>query len=67
LTPDQGKTTASLNVVRGSQPVRVVAAEARVALVALAAEKRGIPAADLRRQDGMMKRAARMPASVSTR
>ena len=26
LTPDQGKTTASLNVVRGSQPIRVAAA-----------------------------------------
>jgi CO/xanthine dehydrogenase Mo-binding subunit len=54
LTPDQGKTTASLNVVRGSQPVRVAAAEARVALVALAAEKLAIPAADLRTQDGFV-------------
>ncbi len=54
LTPDQGKTTASLNVVRGSQPVRVAAAEARVALVALAAEKLGIAAADLRTQDGFV-------------
>ena len=43
LTPDQGKTTASLNVVRGSQPIRVAAAEARSALVALAAERLGIP------------------------
>jgi CO/xanthine dehydrogenase Mo-binding subunit len=54
LTPDQGKTTASLNVVRGSQPVRVAAAEARTALVALAAEKLGIAAADLRTQDGFV-------------
>jgi len=28
LTPDQGKTTASLNVVRGSQPVRIAGAQA---------------------------------------
>jgi nicotinate dehydrogenase subunit B len=61
LTPDQGKTTASLNVVRGSQPVRVAAAEARTALVALAAEKLGIPAADLRTQDGFVR-----PRSAST-
>jgi nicotinate dehydrogenase subunit B len=54
LTPDQGKTTASLNVVRGSQPVRVAAAEARMALVALAAEKLGIPAPDLRTEDGFV-------------
>ena len=32
LTPDQGKTTASLNVVRGSQPVRMAAAQARAVL-----------------------------------
>lgn len=55
LTPDQGKTTASLNVVRGSQPVRVAAAEARAALIALAAEKLGIAAADLRTEDGFIR------------
>jgi CO/xanthine dehydrogenase Mo-binding subunit len=54
LTPDQGKTTASLNVVRGSQPVRVAAAEARRVLVALAAERLGIPAANLRTKDGFV-------------
>jgi nicotinate dehydrogenase subunit B len=54
LTPDQGKTTASLNVVRGSQPVRVAAAEARSALLALAAETIGIAAADLRTEGGFV-------------
>jgi nicotinate dehydrogenase subunit B len=54
LTPDQGKTTASRNVVQGSQPVRVAAAEARMALLALAAERLGIPAAELRTQDGFV-------------
>jgi CO/xanthine dehydrogenase Mo-binding subunit len=54
LTPDQGKTTASMNVVRGSQPVRVAAAEARRALLALAAERLGIPAGDLRTEDGFV-------------
>jgi nicotinate dehydrogenase subunit B len=54
LTPDQGKTTASLNVVRGSQPVRVAAAEARMVLVGLAAERLGIPAADLRTEGGFV-------------
>jgi nicotinate dehydrogenase subunit B len=54
LTPDQGKTTASRNVVQGSQPVRVAAAEARMALLALAAERLGIPAGELRTQDGFV-------------
>jgi nicotinate dehydrogenase subunit B len=54
LTPDQGKTTASMNVVRGSQPVRVAAAEARRALLALAAERLGMPAGELRTQDGFV-------------
>jgi nicotinate dehydrogenase subunit B len=54
LTPDQGKTTASLNVVRGSQPIRVAAAEARSVLVALAVERLGMPAADLRTEGGFV-------------
>jgi nicotinate dehydrogenase subunit B len=54
LTPDQGKTTASLNVVRGSQPIRVAAAEARSALLALAAERLGSRAADLRTEGGFV-------------
>lgn len=54
LTPDQGKTTASMNVVRGSQPVRVAAAEARAALIALAAEKLGVPATELKTGDGFV-------------
>jgi CO/xanthine dehydrogenase Mo-binding subunit len=54
LTPDQGKTTASMNVVRGSQPVRVAAAEARRTLLALAAERMGIPAGELHTRDGFV-------------
>jgi CO/xanthine dehydrogenase Mo-binding subunit len=61
LTPDQGKTTASLNVVRGSQPICVAAAEARSALVALAAERLGIPAVDLRTEFGFV-----LPRSASS-
>ena len=41
VTPDQGKTTASLNVIRGSQPIRIAAAEARAALLRLASEALG--------------------------
>jgi nicotinate dehydrogenase subunit B len=55
LTPDQGKTTASLNMVRGSQPLRVAAAEARAALVALAAQRLGVAAADLEVSDGVVR------------
>lgn len=52
LTPDQGKTTASLNVVRGSQPLRVAAAEARAALIRLAADRLGASADKLRTSNG---------------
>ena len=52
LTPDQGKTTASMNAVRGSQPVRVAAAEARARLIALASERLGVPASELGTAEG---------------
>jgi len=55
LTPDQGKTTASQNVVRGSQPVRVAAAEARSTLLALAAERLGVSAGDLTTDNGWVR------------
>jgi CO/xanthine dehydrogenase Mo-binding subunit len=54
LTPNQGKSTASLNVVRGSQPLRVAAAEARAALIAMAADRLGVPAAELTVIDGVV-------------
>jgi nicotinate dehydrogenase subunit B len=65
LTPDQGKSTASLNVVRGSQPLRVAAAEARAALVALAAEKPGVPGQDLVVLDGVVQARSGAGKSVS--
>jgi nicotinate dehydrogenase subunit B len=55
LTPDQGKTTASQNVVRGSQPVRVAAAEARSTLMALAAERLGVSAGNLTTDNGWVR------------
>jgi nicotinate dehydrogenase subunit B len=55
LTPDQGKTTASLNMVRGSQPIRVAAAEARAALLRLGAQGFGVPAEELETADGMVR------------
>ena len=55
LTPNQGKTTASMNVVRGSQPLRVAAAEARAALVTMASEKLSLPASALETSDGIVR------------
>jgi nicotinate dehydrogenase subunit B len=65
LTPNQGKSTASLNVVRGSQPLRVAAAEARAALVTLAAEKLGVPEQDLTVLDGVVQTRSGAGRSVS--
>jgi CO/xanthine dehydrogenase Mo-binding subunit len=55
LTPDQGKTTASLNMVRGSQPIRVAAAEARAALLRLAATRLSEPVENLETSDGVVR------------
>src|SRR5262245_57663308 len=39
LTPDQGKSTASSNASLGAQPLRIAAAEARRALLSMAADR----------------------------
>ena len=54
VTPDQGKTTASLSVIRGSQPIRIAAAEARAALIKLGSEELGIAEADLEVSEGIV-------------
>ena len=54
VTPDQGKTTASLNVIRGSQPIRIAAAEARAALLTMASEALGMPEAELQVHEGIV-------------
>jgi CO/xanthine dehydrogenase Mo-binding subunit len=60
-TPDQGKSTASQNIVTGVQPLKVAAAEARASLVKLAAERMGVPANTLTAVNGMVR-----PVSTST-
>jgi nicotinate dehydrogenase subunit B len=55
-TPDQGKTTASLNAVRGSQPLRMAAAEARAMLLRLASEKLGVAVSELEAAEGAVRR-----------
>jgi nicotinate dehydrogenase subunit B len=65
LTPNQGKTTASLNVVRGSQPIRVAAAEARAALLRMASERTSVPAADLEVSDGIVRSKSTPSTSIS--
>ena len=65
LTPNQGKSTASLNVVRGSQPLRVAAAEARAALVAMAAERLGLPVTELTAEDGVVRAKSAPGRSIS--
>jgi nicotinate dehydrogenase subunit B len=55
LTPNQGKTTSSLNVVRGSQPLRIAAAEARAVLVAMASDELALPASELETIDGVVR------------
>src|SRR5262249_472071 len=65
LTPDQGKTTASFNVVRGSQPLRVAAAQARAALLDLAAAKLGVRITDLSVENGVVRSKSGSGASVT--
>jgi CO/xanthine dehydrogenase Mo-binding subunit len=64
-TPDQGKTTASLNAVRGSQPLRVAAAEARAMLIRLASEKLGVAASELEAVEGAVRQRSLPGKSVS--
>lgn len=52
LTPDQGATAGSSGVVRGGVQIRQAAATARAALLALAGERLGRPAAELVAIDG---------------
>ncbi|HYG87839.1 MAG TPA: molybdopterin cofactor-binding domain-containing protein [Azospirillum sp.] len=58
LTPDQGPTAGSTGITRGGIQVRQAAATARDALVRLAAERLGRPAAELDVADGMVRPAA---------
>ena len=55
LTPNQGPTAGSTGIAQGGMQVRRAAATARAALIALAAEKLGQPAAALDIVDGMVR------------
>ena len=52
LTPNQGPTAGSSGIMRGGVQIRQAAATARAALIAMAAERLGRPAADLEAVDG---------------
>src|SRR2546428_5943431 len=54
LTPDQGPTWGSLSVQVAGVQLRQAAATARWALVEMAAQKIGMPAADLAVKDGIV-------------
>ncbi|PYM62137.1 MAG: xanthine dehydrogenase family protein molybdopterin-binding subunit, partial [Candidatus Rokuibacteriota bacterium] len=54
LSPDQGPTAGSQGVSRGGQELRRAAATARQALLALAAQRLGLPAGDLVTADGVI-------------
>ena len=54
LGPDQGATVASTTLQVTAVPLRAAAAQARGALLALAAEELGIPASALSVQDGVV-------------
>jgi nicotinate dehydrogenase subunit B len=53
-TPDQGVTAGSASLSVGAIPVRKAAAEARAAIVALAATRLGVPADQLETRDGVV-------------
>ena len=55
LTPDQGTTSGSLSIQNGGMQIRRAAATARQALLRMASEKLGVPAADLVVRDGVIK------------
>src|SRR5881409_2094836 len=55
LTPDQGKSTASSNVSLGAQPLRVAAAEARRALLKMAADRFRVSVDELDVADGIVR------------
>ena len=54
ITPNQGGTYSSASIARGSPQVRAAAAEARQALLALAAAKLGAPAGQLEVSRGVV-------------
>ena len=56
LTPNQGPTAGSTGVMRGGVELRQAAATAREALLAVAAERLKLPAADLTLADGECRR-----------
>lgn len=53
-TPDQGYTAGSASLSTGAIPVRQAAAEARLAVLALAAARFGVPVTQLVTADGMV-------------
>jgi CO/xanthine dehydrogenase Mo-binding subunit len=55
LTPDQGATGGSTGVTRGGVQIRQAAATARDALLRMAAERTGKPAAELEIVDGVVR------------
>jgi nicotinate dehydrogenase subunit B len=64
-TPDQGPTWGSLTIQNGGVQIRQAAATARRALVAAAADKLGVPAADLETKNGVISVARGPAASVA--
>lgn len=54
LTPDQAKSTGSNNMSSGVQPLRVAAAEARWAMIRMAADHFRVPIADVTARDGFL-------------
>jgi CO/xanthine dehydrogenase Mo-binding subunit len=56
LTPDQGPTYGSLSIQNGGMQIRQAAATARRALVEAAAQRLGVPAAELVVEDGTVRR-----------
>ena len=55
MTPDQGPTAGSSGVMRGGVQIREAAATAREALIAMAAERLGKPAAELEAANGQVR------------
>src|SRR3989475_593295 len=55
LTPDQGKSTASSNASQGAQPLRIAAAEARRALLKMAADRFSVPVDQLEVTDSIVR------------
>ena len=55
-TPDQWLTGGAITLSQGGSELRIAAANARIALLARAAEKLNVPAADLSVKDGVITR-----------